>query len=166
MSSLLLRNTVIPGLAVRPGIVCGDANRYTAPMDQPVLAAAQPHILVVNDDQDVLDLLADLFTEEGYRVTTSMIAYESPAEVAALAPDVLVADLRLGRTLEEGMGFLDRLHADPLTAEIPVIVCSSSHPKVMAEAGARLKSQTCALVGKPFDIDELLAAVSTCLCCA
>jgi two-component system OmpR family response regulator len=125
--------------------------------------ATQPHLVVVNDDQDVLDLLAELFTDEGYRVTTSMIAYESPAEVAALAPDLLIADLRLGWTLEEGFGFLDRLHTDPLTAGIPVIVCSASHPEVMAEAGARLKTQACALVGKPFDIDELLAAVSSCL---
>jgi CheY-like chemotaxis protein len=147
-----------------PGIVHGAANRYTATMEHPQLAVAAPHILVVNDDPDVLDLLADLFTGEGYRVTTSMIAYESPAEVAALAPDVLIADLRLGWTLEEGMGFLDRLHADPLTAEIPVIVCSASHPEVMAEAGARLKAQACALVGKPFDVDDLLDAVSTCLC--
>lgn len=132
-------------------------------MDQPERAAAQPHLLIVNDDQDVLDLLADLFTEEGYRVTTSLIAYESPAEVAALAPDLLVADLRLGQTLDEGLGFLDRLHDDPLTAELPVVVCSASHPEVMAEAGARLKSQACALVGKPFDIDELLAVVASCV---
>jgi CheY-like chemotaxis protein len=132
-------------------------------MEQPVPVAAQPHILVVNDDRDVLDLLADLFTDEGYRVTTSMIAYESPSEVAALAPDVLIADLRLGRTLDEGWGFLDRLHDDPLTADIPVIVCSASHPEVMAEAGARLEAQACALVGKPFDVDELLAAVTKCL---
>ena len=128
------------------------------------LVATQPHLMVVNDDQEVLNLLADLFTEEGYRVTTSMIAYESPAKVAALTPDVVIADLRLGQTLEDGFGFLDRLHADPLTAGIPVIVCSASHPEVMAEAGARLKSQACALVGKPFDIDEILAAVSSCLC--
>jgi len=153
----------IATIAVRPEIVRVGANRYTAKMQPAELVATQPHIVVVNDDQDVLNLLAELFTEEGYQVTTSMIAYESPAEVAVLAPDVLVADLRLGWTLDEGLAFLDRLHADPLTAGIPVIVCSASHPEVMAEAGARLKSQACALVGKPFEIDELLAAVSSCL---
>jgi CheY-like chemotaxis protein len=153
----------IATIAVRPEIVRVGANRYTAKMQPAELVATQPHIVVVNDDQDVLNLLAELFTEEGYQVTTSMIAYESPAEVAVLAPDVLVADLRLGWTLDEGLAFLDRLHADPLTAGIPVIVCSASHPEVMAEAGARLKTQACALVGKPFEIDELLAAVSSCL---
>ena len=153
----------IATVAVRPEIVRVGANRYTAKMQPAELVATQPHIVVVNDDQDVLNLLAELFTEEGYQVTTSMIAYESPAEVAVLAPDVLIADLRLGWTLDEGLEFLDRLHADPLTAGIPVIVCSASHPEVMAEAGARLKTQACALVGKPFDIDELLAAVSWCL---
>ena len=163
MESLLLPHAAVVDLIAHPGIVHGADNRYTATMEQPELAVTDPHILVVNDDQDVLDLLADLFTDEGYRVTTSMIAYESPSEVAALAPDVLIADLRLGWTLEQGMGFLDRLHADPLTAEIPVIVCSASHPEVLAEAGARLKGQACALVGKPFDVEELLDAVSGCL---
>src|SRR5215204_5704270 len=123
----------IATVAVRPEIVRVGANRYTAKMQPAELVATQPHIVVVNDDHDVLNLLAELFTEEGYQVTTSMIAYESPAEVAVLAPDVLVADLRLGWTLDEGLAFLDRLHADPLTAGIPVIVCSASHPEVMAE---------------------------------
>src|SRR5215213_7516835 len=105
-------------------------------MDQPGLAATAPHALVVggalgplalmvNDGQAILDLIADLLGGEGFRVSTRLMAFESPAEVAALAPDVLVADLRLGGTLDEGLGFLEQLHADPLTASLPVVVCSA-----------------------------------------
>ena len=145
-------------------------------MDQPTTgtAAAEPHALVVgaepgplalvvNDDEAILVLIADLLGGEGYRVSTRLMAFESPAEVAALAPDVLVADLRLGGTLEEGLGFLERLHADPLTTTLPVVVCSAARPEVLAEAAARLGDQPHALVGKPFDVDEFLAAVAGCV---
>src|SRR5215207_9139249 len=136
-------------------------------MEQLISATSEPHALVVgdgpgplalvvNDDQAILDLIADLLGGEGYRVSTQLVAFESPAEVAAIAPDVLVADLRLGGTLEEGLGFLERLHADPLTAALPVVVCSAARPEVLAEAAARLGDQPHALVAKPFDVDELL----------
>src|SRR5215207_6495600 len=115
-------------------------------MEQLISATSEPHALVVgdgpgplalvvNDDQAILDLIADLLGGEGYRVSTRLMAFESPAEVAALAPDVLVADLRLGGTLEEGLAFLERLLGDPPHA----------------------------LVGKPFDVDDLLAAVAGCV---
>ena len=32
----------------------------------------QPHILVINDTQEILDLMQELLEDEGYRVTTSL----------------------------------------------------------------------------------------------
>jgi DNA-binding response OmpR family regulator len=31
----------------------------------------QPHILIINDTQEILDLMQELLEDEGYRVTTS-----------------------------------------------------------------------------------------------
>ena len=120
-------------------------------------------VRVVNDDPDILALIAEVLADEGYRVTTRLAAFGSPAAVAALAPDLLVADLRLGGSLADGLAFLGRLRADPRTAALPVLVCSAAHPEALGEAAARLGERARALVSKPFDLEELLAAVAGCL---
>jgi two-component system phosphate regulon response regulator OmpR len=74
------------------------------------VSGAQPHILVVDDDKRLLDLLARYLTEEGgFRVTTAMDAADARAKMAGLAFDLLVLDvmmpgetgLELARSLRE-----------------------------------------------------------------
>jgi CheY-like chemotaxis protein len=57
----------------------------------------QPHVLVINDTQEILSLMAELLEEEGYRVTT-WLALLDIDKVKVLAPDIIVQDL-----LFEGM---------------------------------------------------------------
>jgi CheY-like chemotaxis protein len=49
----------------------------------------QPHILVINDTQEILDLMTEILEEEGYRVTTSL-AILNLHRVKTLAPDIIV----------------------------------------------------------------------------
>ena len=52
----------------------------------------QPHILVINDTQEILDLMQELLEDEGYRVTTS-VALLDITKIKTLAPDIIVQDL-------------------------------------------------------------------------
>ena len=52
----------------------------------------QPHILVINDTQEILDLIQVLLEDEGYRVTTSLALLDM-GKVKSLAPDIIVQDL-------------------------------------------------------------------------
>ncbi len=119
-----------------------------------------PHVLVVDDDEPSLLLAARVLAHAGYRVTGRPWPDLAPGELAALAPDAVLLDLRFGgRPL--GLGFLDEVKADPTTAAIPVLVCSADVWGVRA-AGERLAAAAGVLL-KPYRAADLVAAVGRCL---
>jgi CheY-like chemotaxis protein len=120
----------------------------------------QPHILVINDTQEILDLIQVLLEDEGYRVTTSL-ALLNMDKVKSLAPDIIVQDLLFEGSQETGWKFLTLVRLDPRLARIPLVLCTAAmqtvHDPEMAEQLDRLGVR---VVLKPFDIEELLAALS------
>ena len=119
------------------------------------------HVLVVDDDQETLALFRDALEDEGYRVTTVADPRLEPAAVAALEPDLLILDLRFGPE-RGGVDLLERLKGDPATRPVPVLVCSADH-RLLDELRDRLLAWDCAVLPKPFGLDELLPAVAACL---
>ncbi len=120
----------------------------------------QPHILVVNDTQEILDLMQVLLEDEGYRVTTSLALLDL-AKVKALAPDVIVQDLLFEGTQELGWKFLTLVRLDPDLARIPLILCTAAVRTVNdPEMAEQLNRQGIRVVLKPFTIEDLLTTLS------
>ena len=120
----------------------------------------QPHILVINDTQEILDLLQELLEEEGYRVTTSLALLDL-GKVKALAPDVMVQDLLFEGTQELGWKFLTLVRLDPDLARIPLILCTAAVRTVNdPEMAEQLDRQGIRVVLKPFTIENLLTTLS------
>jgi CheY-like chemotaxis protein len=120
----------------------------------------QPHILVINDTQEILDLMQELLEEEGYRVTTSLALLDLD-KVRALAPDVIVQDLLFEGTQELGWKFLTLVRLDPELARIPLILCTAAVRTVNdPEMAEHLDQQGIRVVLKPFTIEELLTTLS------
>jgi CheY-like chemotaxis protein len=107
----------------------------------------QPHILVINDTQEILDLMQELLEDEGYRVTTSLALLDIE-KVKALAPDVMVQDLLFEGTQELGWKFLTLVRR---TAAVRTV----NDPE-MAE---QLDRQGIRVVLKPFTIESLLTTL-------
>ncbi len=112
------------------------------------------HILIVEDEPEVADLLADLLADEGYAALVSVdgAAVERAREDR---PDLVLLDVMMPGM--DGPTVCRHLKADARTARVPVIFLTALPAQVLA---ARLGD--CAyegLLGKPFDFDELLAAV-------
>lgn len=123
--------------------------------------AAPRHLLAVDDDPSVLELLHDIFTDAGYGVTTRP-AGPSTAEVAQLAPDLVVIDHRLPG--ETGWAIIQRLAADPLTADIPAVLCTADY-RFVEQVTSDPAAVGISVVRKPFDLDELLMVVAGALRC-
>ncbi len=120
----------------------------------------QPHILVINDTQEILDLMAELLEEEGYRVTTSL-ALLNLDKVKALAPDVIVQDLLFEGMHETGWKFLTLVRLDPELARIPLVLLTAATRTVNdPEMAEHLDRQGIRVVLKPFNIEDLLTALS------
>ena len=108
------------------------------------------HILVIDDDIHVGDLLQEALEREGYRVSRAYSGTEALMALDRARPDLILLDLTLpGLSGEEVL---------PRLAGIPVIVVS---------ARADVDSKTALLLGgaadyvtKPFVLRELLARVA------
>src|SRR5215203_2166474 len=120
----------------------------------------QPHILVINDTQEILDLIQVLLEDEGYRVTTSL-ALLNMDKVKSLAPDIIVQDLLFEGSQETGWKFLTLVRLDPEVAHIPLILCTAAVRTVNdPEMAGQLDRLGVRIVLKPFDIEELLTVLA------
>ena len=120
-----------------------------------------PRIMVIEDSPEILDLLQDLLTEEGYAVAPCGAPVVDPAAVARAKPDLIILDLLFaGQAL--GWPLLQQLERQPGTAMIPVIVCTAAAHEV-AQHTAELQARNICVVAKPFDVDELQAVVHAAL---
>lgn len=85
---------------------------------------ASPTIAIIEDDLGLIQMLELLLTEEGYRVITCTNGQKAHALIRQTLPDVILLDLRL-ETPDAGGMVLGLLELDPMTQQIPVIVCSA-----------------------------------------
>jgi DNA-binding response OmpR family regulator len=122
------------------------------------VAEKQPHILVVNDTQEILDLFQELLEEEGYRVSLYSYAFKDVAEIRAIAPDLVILDFLIGGEAH-GWNLLQKLKMDREVAKIPIIVCTAA-VQLVKDLEGHLTAKNVRVILKPFDIDELLTEVA------
>ena len=110
-------------------------------------------VLVVEDDDAVRTVLALTLLDEGYSVRQAGDAAEGMAILRVWRPDAILLDVELPGP--DGWAFRREQRAFPGAAAVPVIVVSASH-RVMAPSAELIPA---AVLTKPFELDELLAAV-------
>jgi two-component system KDP operon response regulator KdpE len=115
-----------------------------------------PHVLVIDDEPQILRALRTILQEKHFRVSVASRGEEGLALAAASPPDVVVLDLGLPDL--SGLEVCTRLRA---WTQLPIIVLSvrdSEVDKVQAlDAGAD------DYLTKPFGIEELLARIRVAL---
>jgi CheY-like chemotaxis protein len=121
----------------------------------------KPHILVINDTQEVLEVMQELLQDEGYRVTIYSTAIRDLKTILDIKPDLLILDHMMGDE-EYGWQTIQKLRLNRELATLPVIVCTAA-VKMVKELEGHLKAKGITVVLKPFDIDDLLQAVSAAL---
>src|ERR671912_585870 len=115
------------------------------------------HVFAINASPEFLNIVRELFQEEGYNVTTTNFAPNSFAQIEALQPDALIVDIAIGH--EAGWDLLEQLDADADTAGIPVLVLSTD-PKLLARAEAQAaRYGKHRFLAKPLDLEAMLEAV-------
>lgn len=108
-----------------------------------------PTILVVDDNDDIRNMVAEALTLVGFGVSTASNGKVALEQVQVTRPDLIVLDLKM--PVMTGWQFMEAQRGDPELATIPVVVVTAvpdAHP-----AGAA------ALIRKPFGLDKLLATV-------
>jgi DNA-binding response OmpR family regulator len=80
--------------------------------------AAQKHILIVDDEAVIRELLESFLSQAGFRVTTVPSAFEAEAVAGRDRPDLIITDLQLEDS--DGLEMVARLKS--LLAETPMIL--------------------------------------------
>jgi CheY-like chemotaxis protein len=117
----------------------------------------RPHVFAINASVEFLNIIRELFQEEGYNVTTSNFAPNSFAQIEALQPDALIIDIAIGQ--EAGWELLEQLDADADTAGIPALIVSTD-PQLLARAEAHAaRYGKHRFLAKPLDLEAMLQAI-------
>jgi CheY-like chemotaxis protein len=80
-------------------------------------------VLVADDEDDIRDLIAFRLQSVGYDVVTADNGHDALAVARRRLPDLMVLDVNMPGL--DGIEVCYRVHEDPVTAEIPVIVVSA-----------------------------------------
>ena len=79
-------------------------------------------ILVVDDEDDIRTLIADILEDEGYSCRTASNSDGALSAVSERRPDLLILDIWLEGSTLDGMDILERVYTD--YADIPVVMIS------------------------------------------
>jgi two-component system phosphate regulon response regulator OmpR len=120
------------------------------------LADDAPHLLVVDDDLRIRDLLSRYLVDHGYRVTTASSAGEARSKLEGMAYDLLVLDVMM-----PGESGLDLARSIRNGSAVPILMLTA-----LTETEDRIKGLETGVddyVAKPFDPRELLLRINSVL---
>jgi CheY-like chemotaxis protein len=110
-------------------------------------------VLVVDDDESIRRLLLTLLHFEGYEVDTACDGIEAIERLAAADYDAVVLDLMMPRL--DGLGVLDWMGEEDGATDRVIVLTA-------ADSIAVRRKTVATVMGKPFDIQELIDEVARC----
>ncbi|MDJ1159293.1 response regulator transcription factor [Chelatococcus sp. SYSU_G07232] len=115
-----------------------------------------PHVLVVDDDRRLRDLLARYLGDNGYRVTTAANAAEAEAKLEHMVFDLIVLDVMMPG--ESGFDFARRLRR---TSHVPILMLTARTDTADRVQGLEIGADD--YLPKPFEPRELLLRIGNIL---
>ncbi len=109
------------------------------------------HILIVDDEAGIRELLEQFLSLNGFHVTSAPTAHDALAQAARLPPDLLISDLHMGDS--DGLELIAKLKG--AMPGLPVILLTSVYfdPQTVAE---NLSKKVSAYLPKTTPLAELL----------
>lgn len=116
------------------------------------------HILVVDDEESLCEILKFNLEREGYNVTTALSAEEALTLNLSIF-DLMIIDVMMGEL--SGFGFARILRKKSETAETPIIFCTARDSVEDKIKGLDIGADD--YISKPFSVAEVLARVRSVL---
>jgi class 3 adenylate cyclase len=122
------------------------------------MSAHDFRVLVVDDDPDMLRVLARIIEGEGMRADTVLDGDAALVHAMASPPDLLLLDVMLPGGLD-GFSVCEQLKHDPATAMIPIVLVTALEDSASRVRGIRAGADD--FLSKPVQREELIARVQT-----
>ncbi len=112
-------------------------------------------ILIVDDERDIRELVAEILRDEGYSTRLAQNSDEAMTAVQADPPMLMILDLWLKDSRLDGIGILMSVKRE--YPDIPVVIISGhGNIEIAVEA---IKGGAYDFIEKPFNIDQLLVVI-------
>ncbi|MFN2242427.1 MAG: response regulator [Anaerolineae bacterium] len=108
----------------------------------------RPHVLIAEDEEGLLEILALNFRSAGYQVSTATDGVMAWQQYERQQPDLLVLDLNLPQI--SGFRLLELVRSE---SDLPVLILTAYD---FAEAEEVARHRPDAYLKKPFDVQDLL----------
>ncbi|NLF01255.1 MAG: response regulator [Anaerolineales bacterium] len=116
------------------------------------MAAGQPVLLVIDDNEGLVELIRRYLTQHACQVAAATDAREGLQLAQTLRPDAIVLDVMMPEM--HGWEVLQRLRSSPVNRDTPIIVCSViANPKLAQALGASR------FLPKPISQQDVLSAL-------
>ncbi|TGD72287.1 response regulator transcription factor [Mangrovimicrobium sediminis] len=119
------------------------------------MTVKQHHILVVEDEHDIAELIALHLRDEGYQVTVANDGHAGMRQAFARSWDLVILDLRLPGP--DGLSICKALRAEH--NYVPILMLTSKSSELDRVLGLELGADD--YVTKPFSVSELVARVKS-----
>lgn len=116
-------------------------------------------ILIVDDEEDIRELIAEILEDEGHQARTAACADTTFKEINGRQPDLIILDIWLQGSRKDGIEVLKTVKRD--NPELPVIIISG-HGNVEL-AVAAIQQGAYDFIQKPFKTDFLMITVARAL---
>jgi len=113
-----------------------------------LLADDAPHLLIVDDDRRIRDLLSRFLSGEGYRVTTAETAAGARAKLTGLSFDLLILDVMM-----PGESGFDLAKAIRNSSSVPILMLTARDGSESRIKGLEIGADD--YLAKPFEPREL-----------
>jgi diguanylate cyclase (GGDEF)-like protein len=116
-----------------------------------------PKVLVIEDEELLLDFLADSLRRMGFDVLAAHDGSSGIDMAKTENPDIIISDINM--PVMNGLQVLEKLQEDPTTSDIPFIFLTGKVEMEDLRTGMRLGADD--YLVKPVELQELVAAINT-----
>ncbi|SMO97071.1 sigma-54-dependent transcriptional regulator [Paracoccus laeviglucosivorans] len=112
-------------------------------------------ILIVDDEKDIRELIADILRDEGFSTRLAANSDQAVAELNVAEPALMILDIWLKDSKMDGIDILKQVKRN--NPDVPVVIISG-HGNIEI-AVAAIKQGAYDFIEKPFNIDQLLVVI-------
>lgn len=109
-------------------------------------------VLVVDDDETISEFVVWILSDEGHDVVTASNGEIALHRLESFDPNVILLDMRM--PVMDGWHFAEA-YRDGRPSPAPIVVLTAAQDAALRAADIRADG----FLGKPFDLDELLATI-------
>ncbi|MCC6425757.1 MAG: response regulator [Phycisphaerales bacterium] len=117
------------------------------------------HILVVDDERDLVELLTFNLQKNGYQTSSALTGRHALDMVATALPDLILLDVMLPEF--SGIEVARRIRTNPATADVPIIMLTAKGGEGDQLAGLNVGADD--YIPKPFSLKVVLARIEAVL---